>query len=74
MSFTPTARGDYWWYASYSGGPNNGGTDSVCGSGMPETVVQLMVVRESVWAGSAGVWGGGLKMKMESSLFFGRWR
>jgi hypothetical protein len=38
-SFSPTYRGDYWWYASYSGCANNGATDSVCGSGMPETAV-----------------------------------
>lgn len=39
LSFTPTSRGDYSWYVSYSGGQNNGGTDNVCDSGMPETVV-----------------------------------
>jgi Flp pilus assembly protein TadG len=36
--FTPSEAGNYWWYASYSGDTNNSGVNSVCGSGMPETV------------------------------------
>jgi hypothetical protein len=39
--FTPTLpAGNYWWYASYSGDPNNTASTSLCGSGMPETMVQ----------------------------------
>jgi len=37
--YTPVQQGNYWWYASYSGDSNNRSVDSVCGSGMPETVV-----------------------------------
>ncbi len=37
--FTPTAAGDYWWYASYAGDSNNNPAASTCGSGMSETVV-----------------------------------
>jgi TadE-like protein len=43
VNFTPpppTGAGNYWWYASYSGDPNNAAATSLCGSGMPETVVQ----------------------------------
>ena len=34
----PAGAGDYWWYASYAGDPDNNPGNSVCGSGMPETV------------------------------------
>ncbi len=37
--YKPAVAGNYWWYASYSGDANNSGVNSVCGSGMPETVV-----------------------------------
>ena len=37
--FTPTATGDYWWYASYGGDANNNTATSTCGSLMSETVV-----------------------------------
>jgi hypothetical protein len=37
--FTATQTGDYWWYASYSGDPDDDAGSSLCGSGMPETVV-----------------------------------
>jgi len=37
--YIPAVAGNYWWYASYSGDANNSSVNSVCGSGMPETVV-----------------------------------
>ncbi|MDA8365637.1 MAG: hypothetical protein M0Z62_01595, partial [Actinomycetota bacterium] len=37
--FTPVAPGDYWWYVSYSGDPNNNPASTPCGASMPETVV-----------------------------------
>ena len=37
--YTPTAAGNYWWYASYGGDSNNNPAASTCGSGMSETVV-----------------------------------
>jgi hypothetical protein len=36
---TPSAAGDYWWYASYSGDANNHPESSSCGPGMAGTVV-----------------------------------
>ena len=42
-SYTPTAAGTYWWYATYSGDPptNNKAANSACGTGMPNTVVNV---------------------------------
>jgi hypothetical protein len=37
--YTPSAAGDYWWYASYGGDGNDGASASGCGAGMAETVV-----------------------------------
>ena len=37
--FTPSAIGNYWWYASYGGDSNNLTDSSICGTGMSETVV-----------------------------------
>jgi hypothetical protein len=37
--FTPSAAGDYWWYASYSGDGSNAPAASPCGGAMPETIV-----------------------------------
>ena len=37
--YTPTAIGNYWWYASYGGDANNNTATSTCGSGMTDTVV-----------------------------------
>jgi hypothetical protein len=37
-SFTPSAAGDYWWYASYSGDTANSSSASSCGAQMPVTV------------------------------------
>jgi hypothetical protein len=37
--FTPNAPGSYWWYASYSGDPNNNPSGSGCGAAMLETTV-----------------------------------
>ncbi len=40
VGFTPTAAGNYWWYASYGGDANNNPATSTCGFfGMSETVV-----------------------------------
>lgn len=39
---TPTL-GDYWWYASYSGDPDNNPANSGCNGGMAETVVNDLV-------------------------------
>src|SRR4029077_8302952 len=38
-SFTPSAAGKYWWYASYNGDSNNTASNSTCGSGMTATYV-----------------------------------
>ena len=37
--FTPTAPGNYWWYASYSGDSGDPPATSTCGAQMAETVV-----------------------------------
>ncbi len=37
--FTPAGAGDYWWYASYGGDSTNTSTNSLCGTGMSETVI-----------------------------------
>jgi hypothetical protein len=37
--FTPTATGDYWWYASYGGDLGDSPAASACGESMAETVV-----------------------------------
>lgn len=37
--FTPPSAGDYWWYVSYGGDAGDGPATSVCGAGMPGTVV-----------------------------------
>lgn len=37
--FVPGARGDYWWYASYSGDAGNLASASDCGAQMAETAV-----------------------------------
>ena len=49
---TPSAAGDYWWYASYGGDANNTGATSLCGAGMSETVVALASPALSVAAPS----------------------
>jgi hypothetical protein len=41
VAFTPSAQGDYWWIASYSGDSSNNPTSSACGADMAETVVSL---------------------------------
>ncbi|HUB68854.1 MAG TPA: prepilin-type N-terminal cleavage/methylation domain-containing protein [Acidimicrobiales bacterium] len=39
-AFTPTAAGDYWWYASFAGDSNDMAAQTICDSGlMSETVV-----------------------------------
>ena len=38
-AFTPSATGNYWWYASYGGDGNNGTAASTCGGSMSETIV-----------------------------------
>lgn len=38
-SFTPSAAGNYWWYAAYGGDSSNAASASACGAQMPETVV-----------------------------------
>ncbi len=38
-AFTPSAAGNYWWYASYAGDTNNNGSASACGTTMAKTVV-----------------------------------
>jgi type II secretory pathway pseudopilin PulG len=37
--FTAPAAGTYWWWVTYDGDTNNQSVSSVCGSGMPSTVV-----------------------------------
>ncbi len=39
VSFTPTAIGTYWWYASYGGDPGDNAAASACGAAMAKTVV-----------------------------------
>jgi hypothetical protein len=38
-AFTPSAPGDYWWYASYGGDAGDNPAASTCGATMAETVV-----------------------------------
>lgn len=39
-SFTTSTLGDYWWYATFPGDADDNAANSVCGGGMPETVVK----------------------------------
>jgi hypothetical protein len=39
-SFTPTAAGNYWWYASYGGDTSDLAKGSPCGPSMAETIVE----------------------------------
>ncbi|HEY1734617.1 MAG TPA: hypothetical protein VGG23_09230, partial [Acidimicrobiales bacterium] len=55
-SYTPTAGGDYYWYATYSGDSNDGAANSGCGASMPETVVTT-VTSLSLAAPSSGTAG-----------------
>ena len=53
--FTPSAAGDYWWYAAYTGdGANNAAAVPPCGSGMSETVVAMASPTLSVAAPNTG--------------------
>ena len=40
--YTPTTAGDYWWYASYDGDPNNNAAGSTCGAAMAETIATVV--------------------------------
>ena len=58
VGYTPTAAGNYWWYASYNGDANNNAAVSVCGSAMSQTVVSgsaatKLVITTSPVSGSA---------------------
>ena len=55
--YTPTAAGDYWWYASYNGDGNNNPATSTCGSGMSESVVAMVTPTLSVAAPASGYVG-----------------
>ena len=44
QGFTPTAAGDYWWYASYGGDLRTRLRSSACGASMDETVVQTPLI------------------------------
>ena len=48
VGYTPSAAGDYWWYASYGGDSGNSAAASTCGSGMSETVVGVVTPTLSV--------------------------
>jgi hypothetical protein len=47
-NFIPSATGDYWWYATYSGDAANEPSGSGCGSLMPETVVSAPAAKPTV--------------------------
>ena len=53
--FTPTAAGNYWWYASYSGDQGDTPAASSCGASMAKTVVPA----PSSPSGDGGGGGGG---------------
>jgi hypothetical protein len=56
-AFTPNARGNYWWYASYGGDSTNAGAGSTCGAGMAETTVPGVTTTLSLSAPSSGTTG-----------------
>ena len=58
--FTPTAAGDYWWYAVYSGDGDNNPAGSACGSLMAETVVGKLSPSLRLTAPTAGTAGSSL--------------
>lgn len=44
-TFTPSAPGTYWWYASYSGDSDNYPSASACGAQMAQTIVSPQPVK-----------------------------
>jgi hypothetical protein len=56
-AFTPNARGNYWWYASYGGDSHDAGAGSACGAGMAETTVPGVTTTLSLSAPSSGTKG-----------------
>jgi hypothetical protein len=53
-SFTASAAGDYWWYASYDGDSNNDPAASTCGAGMAETVISPSAPSASIASPASG--------------------
>ncbi len=56
-SFTPSAVGTYWWYASSPSDANNNAAASTCGAGMTSTVVGKASPTLSVTAPATGTAG-----------------
>ena len=56
-SFTPSAIGTYWWYASSASDTNNNAVTSTCGAGMTSTVVGKASPTLSVTAPGTGTAG-----------------
>jgi hypothetical protein len=59
-AFTPTAAGDYWWYASYGGDTGDNAVASACGASMAKTVVGL----PKLVVGLARVKGSSVRIKL----------
>ena len=57
-AFTPTAPGDYWWYASYGGDPGDEPAASPCGAEMEETIVVPKATPALSTAGPIGALAG----------------
>jgi hypothetical protein len=56
-AFTPSAPGDYWWYASYGGDAGDEPAASMCGPAMAETTVPKATPTLSVSGPIGGVAG-----------------
>ena len=68
ITFTPTAIGSYWWYASYGGDSNNLTAGSTCGSGMSKTVVSQASPTLTATAPSTGTLGTKITANLISSV------
>jgi hypothetical protein len=69
--FTPSAVGDYWWYASYGGDGSNSATSSGCGSHLVELVVSKATPTLTLTAPVTGTVGTSLAASSISTLVGG---
>ena len=70
-AYTPTAAGNYWWYASYGGDGSNNSAVSTCGSGMSETVVSKASPTITATGPASGTAGANIAKSSISSVLAG---
>jgi hypothetical protein len=70
-AFTPTAAGDYWWYASYDGNADNNPASSACGASMAETIVASTSPNLSLSAPASGTAGSAISASAVSASIGG---